>query len=361
MLHISPSVFRFGESGAARRLTCLKVTSVVPPATKIERSTGRQFLRWVPFLVQIALTAAISAYLLVRIDLEAALASLKKLQLLDLVVIVILLAGQILVTAVRLAMTVRFIASRCSFGTALEAILVSVFFAQTPLSTIGGDAMKGWVLYSRGVPARDAASSVALERAFGALSLLLIVVLVLPPLWRLIESPSLRFGILAVIAAGTVFAAAFASLMLIPDMFRRFRFVAWLHQTAVQFVRILLRPSMALSLLGLGAASHAFSLLLVILLSSVIEVPASPWDILVLAPFPLLASLLPISIGGWGVREGAMVVALSLAGASAEQGLAVSVAYGLAMMAGGLPGAIVWLLADRFRQVTGDETISRDD
>ena len=62
------------------------------------------------------------------------------------------------------------------------------------------------------------------------------------------------------------------------------------------------------------------------------------------APTVLLVSMLPISIGGWGVREGAMVVALHGFGISAEDALLPSVLFGLCAVAATLPGGILWII-----------------
>jgi uncharacterized membrane protein YbhN (UPF0104 family) len=55
----------------------------------------------------------------------------------------------------------------------------------------------------------------------------------------------------------------------------------------------------------------------------------------------LLAMTLPLNIGGWGPREGAMAWAFGAAGLSASQGLTIAVVYGLFAFVAGLPGAVV--------------------
>jgi hypothetical protein len=52
-------------------------------------------------------------------------------------------------------------------------------------------------------------------------------------------------------------------------------------------------------------------------------------DCLVLVPPALLVSALPISLGGWGLREGAMVAAFSLVHADPAAVAATSVIFGL--------------------------------
>ncbi|MDX1802414.1 MAG: lysylphosphatidylglycerol synthase transmembrane domain-containing protein [Marinobacter sp.] len=61
---------------------------------------------------------------------------------------------------------------------------------------------------------------------------------------------------------------------------------------------------------------------------------------------PLMAGLLaamawPVTVAGWGVREGAAALLWSAAGLPPEQGVALSVAYGLLVLASSLPGAVL--------------------
>jgi uncharacterized membrane protein YbhN (UPF0104 family) len=66
--------------------------------------------------------------------------------------------------------------------------------------------------------------------------------------------------------------------------------------------------------------------------------------ILTLVPLILLTMLVPITIGGWGLREGAAAALLPLAGATVGASLAASVAFGLVGLAAVLPGAaVVWV------------------
>ncbi|MCY7412295.1 MAG: flippase-like domain-containing protein, partial [Salinibacterium sp.] len=66
--------------------------------------------------------------------------------------------------------------------------------------------------------------------------------------------------------------------------------------------------------------------------------------VLTLVPLILLTTLIPITISGWGLREGAAAALLPLAGATASASLAASVAFGLVGLIAVLPGAaVVWM------------------
>ena len=66
-----------------------------------------------------------------------------------------------------------------------------------------------------------------------------------------------------------------------------------------------------------------------------------------LVPLILFTMLIPISVSGWGLREGAAAALLPLAGASASGGLASSVAFGLSFIVAVLPGLIFLRLKPR--------------
>lgn len=68
--------------------------------------------------------------------------------------------------------------------------------------------------------------------------------------------------------------------------------------------------------------------------------------LLVLIPPVILASLLPISFAGWGIREGAMIAMLGTVDVAPENALALSVAFGFLILILSLPGALVWFLSE---------------
>lgn len=66
------------------------------------------------------------------------------------------------------------------------------------------------------------------------------------------------------------------------------------------------------------------------------HVPPAGW--LTLIPLVLSAMLVPLSVGGWGWREGAAAALSPLIGAAPSAGIATGIAYGAAMMIAALPG-----------------------
>ncbi|PNQ96029.1 hypothetical protein C1S70_25715 [Azospirillum argentinense] len=57
----------------------------------------------------------------------------------------------------------------------------------------------------------------------------------------------------------------------------------------------------------------------------------------------IFAAALPISLNGWGVREGAFVAGFALYGLGATDALALSLMIGLSVTLSSLPGGLLWL------------------
>ncbi|NNF12973.1 MAG: UPF0104 family protein, partial [Gemmatimonadetes bacterium] len=71
-----------------------------------------------------------------------------------------------------------------------------------------------------------------------------------------------------------------------------------------------------------------------------VGIEASTAILVLTAPPILVAMLIPVSVAGWGLREGAAAALWGFVGLSAADGVAVSVAYGLLVLASSLPGAV---------------------
>lgn len=69
--------------------------------------------------------------------------------------------------------------------------------------------------------------------------------------------------------------------------------------------------------------------------------------VLVILPLVLFTMLVPLTIGGWGLREGAAVVLFPLAGATGAEGFAASAAFGVVFLLTSVLGMALWLWPGR--------------
>jgi uncharacterized membrane protein YbhN (UPF0104 family) len=78
-----------------------------------------------------------------------------------------------------------------------------------------------------------------------------------------------------------------------------------------------------------GLLVQLFSVALFFVLGRAVGVQLAFLDCLLLVPPALLLSALPVSLAGWGVREGTLAGMFALVGAAPADIVAVSIAYGL--------------------------------
>ena len=68
---------------------------------------------------------------------------------------------------------------------------------------------------------------------------------------------------------------------------------------------------------------------------------------LIAIPPVFLLTIVPISLAGWGIREGAMVGIFMLVGADETKVLAMSILYGMLLIIASIPGAYFWVKSKR--------------
>jgi len=233
--------------------------------------------------------------------------------------------------------------NRVSFKTALQIVFIGHFFNQTLPSSVGGDAVRIWCAYRAGLGAGDAARTVILDRAISLLGLLLMAGAGLPWLFDIVTDQAARLAIVAVIAAGICGFLIFVALPQLPPSLLRWRITRALVELAILARRLTFAPRYMMPILALAVAGFVIFVFIVYWLAAALHLGVRFTDCLLLVPPVLLISVIPVSIAGWGVREGAMVVAFGFINAPPSAAFAVSVLFGLVIAAASLPGALLWL------------------
>jgi uncharacterized membrane protein YbhN (UPF0104 family) len=298
--------------------------------------------------MKIALSIALVAYAFSKIDLGNALRLMQRISPLSVSAGLGLLVFQQVLASVRLKKLLALMGEKMGFARAADAVFIGVFFGQTFISFLGGDAMRVWRIMSHGISISIAARAVLLDRVAGFMALVALVVIGLPFMFGLVSDAAMRFGIGLAVALGLVLILLFLSMSRLPGSFRRGRVVRLLIDVAAQLLAIARTPRDLVSVLGLSVAIQLTNPVVVYLLARGLGIEARFLDYLVLVPPVLLLAMLPISFAGWGVREGAMVVALGFVGVPAEASVAMSVWFGLALIVIGLPGGVLWFRQRRY-------------
>ena len=226
----------------------------------------------------------------------------------------------------------------------LFEVAIGVFFNQVLPTSFGGDGVRIWLLSKIEAPIDVALRSVVIDRGVGLFGLLLLNVAVAPALVLSIDKSIATASVIVISITAT------ASVVFLKQILLFLRKIFWksIRKYLDPFIRDLdavLRNKPQLGgFLLLSILGHVVTCLGVWLtaLAFGIEIPVGA-SLVVIAPV-LLAAALPISIGGWGVREGGMIFGLGMLGVSSSDAVLVSIVIGLMGVAIGAVGGLVWLL-----------------
>jgi len=227
---------------------------------------------------------------------------------------------------------------------AFRYTFIATFFNQTLPSTVGGDAVRIWLLGRDHGGWRAATYSVLIDRLTGVLVLALLV-MCLPWSFALIGDITGRIALLVV-----GFGSIAACLVFLTLGFVRWRWLGhwWLTRqlvaAALMARRVFGAASSGVPIISYSLLIHSMSVSAAWCLAKSVAAPLEWSEALLLVLPVLLVATIPVSIAGWGTRETAMVIAFGYAGLPESDGLIVSVLLGIAMFAAGLVGGVVWIL-----------------
>ena len=264
--------------------------------------------------------------------------------------VALLLTGLIILfDATLLSSVIRLFSRRMPFGTAMLYSVVGWFFSNVAPSTVGGDIFRGVQLSRVGMPVGTAVRIILAVRVLSFITLVGVIAAGLPIALELLKEPRDELLMITLLASGLcVIAALFvlAHIRLRVPRLERWAFFQKLLTVAGDF-RLLLTPSHGIA--SAWAAALAQHLLRVGVLAALatglgLDIPVA--TLFAFATAALLMAMVPISFGGWGIREIAFVYLLGAAGVSAEAALSLSIAFGLLRVLMGVIGGLAWVVAN---------------
>jgi uncharacterized membrane protein YbhN (UPF0104 family) len=220
--------------------------------------------------------------------------------------------------------------------------IIGSFFNQTLPSSIGGDAVRLWLVGRTGVGWRASAYSIFVDRAIGLIALAIMIVASLPWSLHLITSPVGRTALLLVDLAALASCGSFLTLGLIPGI-RDWRILHHIRSCSDIANRALFDRKDGPTVIALSLLTHLLSIVSAWCIVQSILASVSFGEVFLLLPPVILISMAPVSIAGWGLRETTMGLAFGYAGMAAGDGVNVSLLYGAVYFMLGACGGVFWL------------------
>lgn len=260
---------------------------------------------------------------------------------------IFLLAGIIALSGLRWWLVGRAIGAPLSLADCVALMFVGGFFTQVLPTSIGGDAVRILLAGSRGISYSKAFNGVFLERASGLIALVLLVASGVLWLGARLQPPALAVALLLALPVMLAVLPVLCLLDRLPMPRPLARIMRPFVALAGDSRRVLLPPAISLPLLALSVLAQLLAAAAAWSLAQGLGLALGFGDSLALVPAVILITFFPLSFAGWGVREGAAVLLLGVAGLSPDAALAVSVLFGLGQLAAGLPGLALWLAGRR--------------
>ena len=225
----------------------------------------------------------------------------------------------------------------------LKSYLKGSFFNQALPGGIGGDAYRVLETSKLGYGKKAAFYGVLLDRLLGLIGILLLNLIANITYPNLL--PSAIFHLLNAIALGGIAAVVLFAMLGKIDRFAEYKFTRHLHEISADMRRVYHDPK-AIGLHSvISVLIHFVSMLAMYFIGIGVGLNFDLLTYLVLVPPVILLTIAPISLAGWGVREGGMIGLFSLVHADETLVLSMSVLYGLILIAASLPGLYLFLMS----------------
>lgn len=312
----------------------------------------------VAFVIKLLVTAALLLAIAWKVDLDAALRLFGRLPLWGVVLSMLLVLTQQWLGGARFSLVLRLFGRILRLGGAFRLTIKSIFFSQAFVSFLGADAFRIWHIRGAGMSLADAAAAVTFDRLNGFAVNHLVLVASLPWLLGRMTDALLRLGVTLIGAGGVV---AFALVMLLgllrdrPGAIARLGILSGDRRLTTLLFEI---STVGRHFLGNGYAVVGISLLS--LASTAINVavffvvligfgtpPGLAVACALAAPLVIEIAFVPVSIAGWGLREGAAGVIFGALGLEAPVAVAASLAFGLLGLVVSVLGGGLWLVDRR--------------
>jgi len=305
---------------------------------------GRGVFRW-------CVTLLLLGIVLVFVDIDKLAQRLGMVPPMIVLAVLVVSLIQIALSAWRWRYTANRLGVVMGFGFAFREYYLAGFLNQVLPGGVMGDVNRAW-RHSRSAKRLQQLAivhAVVLERLSGQLVLVPVVLIAVSGLWWTGQlnsqfgdaGVSLKLGYWLTLPALTVLGVLLVSMTGVGARFRRY-----VRRLRGDVRRAFLGWRNALVQVGTSVLVFLTYMAVFMLMATGMGlfVDGTPWLLVVaLCPLLLLAMVVPLTVSGWGVREGVAAILWPLAGLPAEQGVALSVGYGAAVFLVSLPGALALL------------------
>ncbi|NLT23719.1 MAG: flippase-like domain-containing protein [Syntrophorhabdus sp.] len=309
-------------------------------------------------LVRVGVSAALIYLIISRIGFREILGNVRILDPFAFILVLVLFAVSILIMTLRWRL---FIPGTISVRELFNITYIGTFFNTCLPGSVGGDIVKVYYLSrmlkdsqgGKGAPDKGglgqrvapggrghnvtAFGSAVLDRYVGLVTLLVIGILATLLGSKYFSSHPVRWLIPVLLAL----VALVSGVVLKLRVFRSFSVVSEIY---AYMDEVAFRKKEILTAFLYSLATQTIMICNVYILARGLSMHAPFVSVLCFVPVVSIISLIPVTISGIGLREGAFVVLFGLIGIVPDKAMTLSIIWFISIVAGSLPGLIIYLL-----------------
>ncbi|AKC87221.1 lysylphosphatidylglycerol synthase transmembrane domain-containing protein [Pseudoxanthomonas suwonensis] len=302
-------------------------------------------------LLKVAVSLGLIVALVAWVDWPSALRAMSKASPGELLIGFLCIVPTVVLAAWRWSLCARASSIRMPMMFYVKATYAALFVGQFLPAGVGVDAARlGYFMHGR-ARLSHALQSLLLDRLAGVTSVVFVMAIGLPFIWADLPPLLRAVGISLVIAT-----ASGLSLILVLDR------IPWLARYGGtgkrrKLIDVAFGVKRTIASRETAGAFLTSCLIYCLMILGVVWIGRSlgydvPYlSLLAIVAMAVFVSLLPISVNGWGVREGAMVAGLAVLGVSKEAALGTSLLFGFANAVVTIPGAFLWYLRRKHESI----------
>jgi len=294
-------------------------------------------------LLKVAISLGLIVFLINQVNFKEIVIIMKEVDVAMIIYALIFILIQIFIATIRWLLVLQCQKITLDYKNILQILWIGLFFNQAMPSSVGGDVIRGYYLKKQGSTLGSSTLGVLMDRLFGMMGLTILVLATIPLLFDLISDPIARTGMLF-IALGIFLSLLFVFFTdKLPGNFSHFKIIRGFYSLSIGIRRCLSKRFNGLFILIVSILIHFLSVVIVMIIAIGLGMNINFGGFFLIIPLVTLIMVVPISIAGWGVREGVMVVGFGYLGVSPELALALSILYGLSVLIVALPGGVIWM------------------
>lgn len=298
--------------------------------------------------LKIAVTGLVVYWIVVSVDWQQAMESIRHLPVYVFALAIFAMLAGWIISAVKWGQLLQIHDFRFPIGDLTRWYGIAFFISQFLPSAIGGDAYRIYKTFGNdGDQKAVSFLSVFVERLTGFAALVIMGGCVALYLWLTTRDPLSEYYLMVLIPVGllgllglvVVYVFNLSEKILASQYCPKALAYLVKHMGAYKY-----NPAKALSVMLLSFLFHGVMILAYAVLVYSLSGKVMPLEITIVLSLTVFISLLPISIGGYGVVDGAFMYFMAMYGLPEATGIVVALAVRLAALPISLIGSILYLL-----------------